>query len=288
MIQIGFTHGRAHTAALAAMVSPLEARRVTLPPRMELTSTTNAVLQLVEKTTGLPVIVQADTSMRILAAIKIAQGTAPAHLLTYNPKVAANLNYAVCFQCGFALRIFQAPEADRYAVGSSYQGKKEAERLVNEHLRNDKGLNRDARLHIATQMYDGIIRQLRSMPIGLRVDEWLRTTYPDLAEEQKALTVQQLQENTSSLRPDVRRFTPDKVRNASVAMSAATAAYWSRTWSDPLPLVPYKSTGDLDRGLALLKRWDDLPGDPAADKQLIDAWGVDLGLNGWYEFLPGI
>ena len=269
----------------AAIFALPESRLRCLAP-MALNPTTDKVLQLVEKTTGLPVIVQADASLRTLASIKIAQGTAPAHFLTYNPKVGTSVNYAICVQCGYALRIFQAPEADRYALGSTYRGKREAEKLVIEHLRDNKSLNRETRLQIATQLYDGLIRQLRSMPIGLRVDEWIHREYPEIADEQRALVGQQLQDSTTSLKPEVRQVTPDKVRNASVAMSAAVAAFWSRTWSDPLPLVPYTATGDLDRGKPLLKLLDDLPSDPSADKQLIGAWGGELGLSDWYEFLP--
>ena len=68
------------------------ARRVTFPA-MALHPVTEKVLKLVEETTGLPVIVRFDPAMTTLASVKIAQGSAPAHFLTYNPKVSLNLGF---------------------------------------------------------------------------------------------------------------------------------------------------------------------------------------------------
>ena len=67
---------------------------------------------------------------------------------------------------------------------------------------------------------------------------------------------------------------------------AAFAAYWSKAWNDPLATAPYRETGHLTAGEALLQLWYDVPEDYSSDKRLIDAWGQSLGLQGWYEFLP--
>ena len=49
--------------------------------------------------------------------------------------------------------------------------------------------------------------------------------------------------------------------------------------------MPYKS-GNLGTGEKLLKLWDEIPEEPGNDKKLIDAWGTQVGLTGWYEFMP--
>ena len=53
----------------------------------------------------------------------------------------------------------------------------------------------------------------------------------------------------------------------------------------PVLVAPYRETGNLTAGEALLKLWYDVPQDSDHDKELIDAWGKALGLEGWYEFL---
>ena len=150
-----------------------------------------------------------------------------------------------------------------------------------------KGMSfpKELRPKMVEQFFGGIMQQLRSVPIGLRVDSWLRQSYPDIVEQQKKAIDRQLNDNATSLRPDVRQIAPAKVYEANVGMNAAFALFWSRTWNDPLLAMPYKSSGDLATGEKLLALSDEIPDEPASDKKLIDAWGGQVGLTGWYEFV---
>ncbi len=105
-------------------------------------------------------------------------------------------------------------------------------------------------------------------------------------DQQKSANVVQLNENAASLRPEVRQISPAKILQANLAMNAAFAAFWSRTWDDPLLVVPYKTSATLNEGLALLKVWDEIPDDPNNDKQIIQAWADKLSLNSWFDFIP--
>ncbi len=255
---------------------------------MSLLPLTQDVLRAVEEATGRSVIVQPNASLgTLLAKITIARGSAAAHVVAYNPSAGASADFVICFQCGFLLRMFQIPEPDRFALAGSVRGRQEIEKVLADHLQQ-KGLSLDkqVRAGLQEQFLGGILQQLRSMPIGLRVDAWIRQTYPSLEEQQKKATVQQLNDNAVSLGPKVRQIAPAKVFRANVGMNAAFALFWSRTWSDPLLAVPYKASGHLATGEELLRRWDEIPSDPANDKKLIDSWSSHVGLAGWYEFVP--
>jgi hypothetical protein len=254
---------------------------------MALQPITEDALRAVEEATGRPVVVRPDPSLgTLLAKLTMARGSAAAHLVTYNP-LAGAVDYVLCFQCGFLLRMFKVPEAERFSLAGSWRGRKETEKLIAEHLRK-KGMSfpKEIRSKMVEQFFGGIVQQLRSMPIGLRVDSWLQQSYPGLADQQKKAIDRQLNDNAASLRPDVRQIAPATVYEANVGMNAAFALFWSRTWNDPLLAVPYKSSGDLATGDKLLKLFDEIPNDPANDKKLIDAWGGNIGLTGWYEFVP--
>jgi len=67
---------------------------------MALHSITDKVLQQVHDETGRPVLVDTDPSIKLIATAKMARGTAQAHLISYNPAIAANADYVICFQCG--------------------------------------------------------------------------------------------------------------------------------------------------------------------------------------------
>lgn len=255
---------------------------------MSLMPATERVIRLVEEASRLPVIVQADPSMTLLAAVKIARGSDPAHVVTYNPRLGGSVDYAVVYQCAFVLRLFAAPESERFDFAGTWRGRKETEKLLAEHLKQNKSLNLDrtGRDKLRDQLYDGLMRQLRSVPIGLRVDAWIRQDCPELIEQQRAAIQKQLSENMMSLKPEVRTFAPPRVFEGNVAMNAAFAIYWSRINADPRAAQPYSVTQFAAMGESLLKIWEDIPFNAVNDKNLIDTWGQHLGVSGWYEFQP--
>lgn len=254
---------------------------------MTLQKVTNDVLRTVEEVTGKPVIVQPDPSLgTVLAKVTMARGSAPAHVVTYNPS-ASEVDYGICLQCGYLLRTFQTPESERFSLAGTDQGRKVAERLMAEHLRKSGlALPRPLYANLLEQLFGGVIQQLRSMPIGLRVDVWIQNGFPELATQQKKSLARQLNDNTTSLRPEVHQIAPAEILKANVSMNAGMALFWSRAWNDSLLAVPYKASGYLATGEELLKLFDSIPDDPANDKKLIDAWGKHAGLTGWYEFVP--
>ena len=205
----------------------------------------------------------------------------------YNPALGAEADYAICFQCGYALRIYLAPEAERFDVHTSSRGYQEGEALCVQHFQKvGVAMPATNRSQILRQFIDGLIVQLRSMPIALRVDDWLRRDYPELVEKQKLGNIRQLNENMTCLRPDVGKMTPKKILRPNIAMNAAFAGFWSRAWADPLVVVPYKTSANMADGQALLKLWDEIPDEPTKDRQLIEAWGDYLKLGDWYDVAP--
>jgi len=140
----------------------------------------------VERASGIPVIVQADPSLKLIARVNVARDSAPAHVVVFNPKYGEATDYHIVFQCGFVLRIYQTPLEKRFDVTSTESGRVEAEQLVTEHVRRGTpNLPDHVQKQLAQQLYDGLILQLRSIPVGIRVDRWIRDTYPSLAEQQR-------------------------------------------------------------------------------------------------------
>jgi hypothetical protein len=251
---------------------------------MSFRSETQRVLAQVEGLTGRPVVVQPDPSLRTIAKSTPARANAPAHAIIYNPAYEPLIDYLVCSQCGYLLRVFEAPDQARFDLVGTWRGRKDVEKLLAEQVRHNR-LNypKSAQENLRDQFFDGLMLQLRSVPVGLRVDEWVRRELPGVVEQQRVAVIRQLTENTAVLRPDVRNLAPAKVYDASAGMNAAFAAYWSRAWNDRGHAVPYKAAGLLARGEELLSVFDTTPAEPAADRQLVDAWGQHLGLAGWYE-----
>lgn len=254
-------------------------------PQMSLRAATRDVIAQVETTTGRPVLVQADPSLSVLAIVKMARGAAPAHLVRYKPSGKAP-DYLICFQCGFILRLFANPPSQRFDFASSRLGRARVMEVVSVQPQIRKlNLPAPSVRQYADQLFDGLMTQLRSVPIGLRVDAWLATDYGELRELQQAFAVRQLQDNQQVLTGDVRRLAVSTIYEASIAMNSAFAAYWARALDQPSFVVPYTATG-VRAGGDLLAIWDAMDPHPTHDRELIEAWADKLGLRGWYEWVP--
>ena len=135
-------------------------------------------------------------------------------------------------------------------------------------------------------LLSGLLTQLRSIPIGLRIDDWLWSEYSELQEQQIASARIQLQQNAQVLAPSVRKSFPKRVVSANTTMNASFAMFWAEKLSDPSISLPYRSIGaDVD-GKTLLGIFGRIDSRPTSDWMLLDAWAKELGLQGWYDRVP--
>ena len=147
-------------------------------------------------------------------------------------------------------------------------------------------LSEVAEREVTAQVLGGLMTQLRSVPIGMRIDAWLWEDHPGLRAAQSESLAAQQATNAQALGPNIRDMMPSTLFSANAAMNAAYALYTDRLLATPLYSIPYRAIGIIDRGQALLDVWDRTPADAAHDQGLVDAWGEDLGLSDWYQWVP--
>jgi hypothetical protein len=246
-----------------------------------------AAVRALEDLTGIPVLVTADASLTTMATIKPAKAGAPAHILRYHPKFAALADYLIALQCGFALRLFPAPGTAPFELSGTEGGRREAGRQLDD-LLTKAGLKLPpaAAEGLRDRLFEGLLAQLRSMPVGLRVDARIRSEFPGLRGQQDEAARIQLAENQQALDPEARRIVPGMIGAASLGMNAAFAQFWGRTLADPTLAVPYRVAGYQALGEQLLRIADDIPDDPADDGRLIESWGDRLGIASWFRLIP--
>lgn len=225
---------------------------------MSLREVTRAIIAQVERVSGHPVLVTEDRSLQTLAAVRMARGNAPAHVITYNPSASTQPDYWIAHECGFILRLFANPPSERWDFAAATHGREIVHRLLGgpEGPVRKLGLQPHVVEKLRDQLFDGLMVQLRSVPVGLRVDAWILRDYQELAPLQRSAVLRQLQDGQAALAPDVRKIAPPKVYKASVTMNAAFALFWSRTWDDPALSVPYKAAGHDKPGARALGNRD--------------------------------
>ena len=254
---------------------------------MNLSETTRTLLRLVETRSGIPVNVEPDPSLPVgtLAKVVVARGTLNLHRVSYRPDSSLAPDYLICKQAGYILRLFDTPPEKRFDFAGSSEGLAAVERLVNAHP-VAKMMPPEALPKFCQILYDGLMFHLRSIPVGMRVDRWLATEFPALAESQKASVLREVQDAVATLAQQHRQYSPPKIYDATQAISAAFTAFWADRLNQPQLSLPFKAAGYLQAGQELLSIWKSTPDVAENDRAIIDGWAEKLGVAGWYQWVP--
>jgi len=241
---------------------------------MPLHPATLQVIQKVEALSGKPVHVKEDPELKVMATVSPARGIAPAHFLSYRPGTKA-VDYLVACQLGFLVRLYSCPAEDRTEVVA----------LSGEQQRGIEAMGlADSPPDFAQMMISSITQQLRTYPVGTRVDDWIWNYLPELREQQEHSIRSQLAENGRALAPEVRSKYPKQLVDTNSAMNAAYAERWGDVLGDRRFSIPYKALGYGAKAAELLAVLREVPDDPAADRILIERWAEILGLSGSFHF----
>lgn len=255
---------------------------------MTLRDVTRTLIDRVETVSGCPVLVSDDPSLKTLVSSRVARGANRIHVISYNPTAVKEPDYLICYQCGFILRLFGVSESNRIDFAGTVEGRETVNRLLiaPDGPGQTLKLSPESISALRDQLYDGLMLQLRSIPVGFRVDSWIIREYPEFTQLQRDMTMRQIKDNLASLSPDVKKIAPKKISQSNLAMNAAFAEFWARRFSDPTLSLPYKAAGFLTAGEELLAILDETPDAPSADRKLVDAWADHLSLGGWYQWIP--
>jgi hypothetical protein len=244
------------------------------------------ILAEVEKNTGYRVQTIPDATLTMIATVKTATPAFPVHIIRYNPE-KPGVDYHVAFECGFLLRLFENPPSERYQFAGTDFGRKR----VQEALSTNKQIKRlgvapSVITETANKFYDGLMLQLRSVPTGMRVDQWLWREHSALRETQTDSMLGQLRDNLQGLKPEIQKIAPREVWVANTSMNAAYAMFFDHLMGTFEQSIPYSSAGVEATAETLLRIWGETPAEPTSDCKLVDAWGDELQLKDWYQWIP--
>lgn len=241
----------------------------------------SAILAKVEQLSGCPVMLIHDPSLATLATVKAATRQQPVHQIRYRSD-DAEAGYQIAFESGFLLRLLNVPPPQRVQLASRAEIHK---RIIAEASRLNPGLPAESAARTGTTLYEGLMTQLRSCGPGMAVDLWLFADYPELRGLQAASLEQQARGNAAALNPAHDRQCPADVVRANRAMNSAYALFAADLLNRPELAVPYQAAGLERIGRSLLATLQD-PARSAVDQLIVDDWAAQLGISGWYEWVP--
>jgi hypothetical protein len=218
---------------------------------LTLRAITREIIQLVEDRTGIPVRVTEDPKLPVIATVRMARaGGLPAHMISYKQTPGEVPDYQICFECGYILRLFDNPPDKRFDITDTIKGREEVDKMIEAPggLASKYRLGKPQIEQMRSQFLSGLIVHLRSIPVGLRVSEWLSANYPDLEALEKDHVQKELEVNRQSIGTEVKEITPTKVFQAAQSISSAYAWYWSQIYGKPELFNLYRLNGFEKQG----------------------------------------
>ncbi len=243
-----------------------------------LPETTSLVTKL-EHLSNRPIEFMRVDSLPVLASIKMARNGASYHILQYRPSNNP-LDYYIAQQVGIALRMFEQPEAQRFDFASDGSGEKHLESIIKSSV-NLSPEDKKLLPMFVKSVHQWALMQLRSIPIGMRVDAWLFESFPNMREaisnglaEQQQMNAAALGMQLGGLMPPLNQFSP----------ATAYALFTDRLLGTNYT-IPFKSAGTYEEGKLLLEIFDQMQSSSAYDTQLVSAWAKQLGMESWYKWI---
>lgn len=251
---------------------------------------THNFLALVERETGYAVRLVEEPKSPAPSRVQLAREGAPVHCVFYRPADDESVDYQICYQCGFVLRLFDNPPDARNEYIASAKGRTAVRRLITDRGGRGAGSRGGASQleELASTLLGGLVNRLYSVPVGLRVAEWILENYPELEAGQRISVVQEVTAAQATLQPEVRERTPAPLFDAVQAINAAQALYWTEQYGMRELASPFREAGYQRAGRALLDIWRNSPSDPGRDRELVNRWASELHIDGWGAWQPYI
>lgn len=246
-----------------------------------LRASTKAILAKVEEVSGRSVQFLRDDEMPLIASLQMARHGAAFHVLRYKP-TNDPMDYLVAYQAGFLLRLFQNEPNQRFDFVPKSDAGKQVELLLTTGQALGDG-DRKVLPDYSRFVAQWALMNLRSTPIGLRIDQWIAAEHPELREQQMASIAIQQQQNMGILSQRVGKL---MVPTTLMGPVAAYALFADRLAGSKGFAIPFESAGFTRHGRELLDIWDQVPGGPESDCSLVDAWARKTGMANWYNWIP--
>jgi hypothetical protein len=247
----------------------------------DLRAVTRKVLKQVEDLSGKGIEFMREDDLPVLTTMQTARHGAPYHVVRYRSSNEP-LDYFIVYQAGFLVRLFQCPDAERF----DFVPGNDAGRRMEGVIRAAQTVSAEDELTLerfADFTAQWALMKLRSLPIGMRIDRWIALVMPELKELQRTGIALQQQQNADVLS---RKIGGLSVPPRLLPMNAAYALFADRLFGNERFEIPYVAAGLSGPGAELLRTWDEAPSDPGHDRALVDRWAAQLGLDGWYRWIP--
>ena len=243
-----------------------------------------AVLEQTEDLTGKPIEFVEDEHLPVLASVRIARSSMPAHVIRFREADPVLLPHLIAHECGHVQRIYATPPDRRLApVTKSKHIDRVFRILAADPCVTLDTMDEQQAREMLTIWHQGMVNQVVNLNVDYRIESWLYREYPGIRPNQEKSIGLQVQMSVAGLAPNVKRDTPRLVYEGSNAVNYAylrsigimLGQNLVRDYTDPAIV-------ELGKRLAAVLEEPDtgLEGDIRESNQ----WAAMLGIEGWFDW----
>lgn len=240
-------------------------------------------LEQVIRTTGSKVAIEEAEQLEFDSEVGYASGNSAVHHIRYTKSYCDHREHFILSSLEKIARFFAAPADQRYlpVILREYLPREEEAELARRVPSVSGLLVRELSQRLAV----GLVRQLLSFPLDVRVELELSTTLPEHRERQLAYMRAQLQDLQPHFSLQIEAFSPPWSYAASSTMNCAFAEVCARlTGERPARAIrfsPYRKQGQ--RLVELLDQVAEQG--HVGDRQAQDRWAMELQMVGWHDWI---
>ncbi|HRJ53719.1 MAG TPA: hypothetical protein PLE99_13210 [Candidatus Thiothrix moscowensis] len=250
-------------------------------PVVPFPASTQSLLDEATALTGRSFDIVFDASLPVVSSVRIGgrEGRENHEIVLRVP--GDENNYLIAWQAAFVLHQYRTPETERTNLqpNAAYLAS-----VKNELLTMHPGIPLGQREAFTDHVIGGVLTQLRSVPIGMLIDIHLHREYAELHAVQQQSLVNQVVEHIACLQLTPDMFPRTLVR-ANQVMNATQALMVAELFDMPGIFEPYRTVGMEAAAAILLEPCMQQIFDDTSDRELIDSWGRNLGIEKWYRWV---
>jgi hypothetical protein len=254
-------------------------------PELNLLPDTRDLIDEIQRATGLPVEIRADSTIRGhgRAVYAASDPDTSRHLILYDPQFDGFIDHLVAHECGHLVRYACASPAERVVPVLTRDQRRTLTQQILPDIEDliDRGLPERAVAEVLPIWLGGTIAQLQNTPADIHIERWLHREFPGLRRTQTRSVESMAREYHLVLRPEVRSCTPRALWEASNAMNYAYLKALGVVMGREDLVQPYRGSRAESAGAALLRMLDAVPDTGfQGDRSLSDRWAQQLALEG--------
>lgn len=241
------------------------------------------MLRRVEDLSGKAILVQEVENLGHDSEARCATEGMRMHEILYRPEYRLYGLHFFVNACAKFIRVLEAKPSDRtIAASDPTQCLPAGEHF--ELARNTPGLSVRMLEEASRYLRHGLVRQLTSFPVDLRVERELKQELPDHRSLQQAYLLRQIYDLEEHFSPELARWAPKQTYAASTAMNHVLVDVAANLAETRTPQWALEAPA-RDKGLDLysILQAEKQPG-LAGDHAVVDAWAQELNMTDWYQW----